>query len=122
MFLKNRIYNFLKYTTQIALPALGTFYYAIANNWGLPKPAEVVATDTAVITLLGILLGLSTRSYNNSTASHDGYLGTQGVDPDTGHPDLKLIFTKLPNELMDKKTVRLKVGSPPDPTEELDHG
>ena len=115
MFLKNKAYDATKYVAQIALPAVGTLYFALSQIWGLPSGAEVVGTITAVDAFLGVLLGLSSKAYNNSPESHDGYIGATGVDPDTGNPDVKLTFTKLPSELMDKGTVRLKVGTPPEP-------
>jgi len=118
MILKNKVYDGTKYVAQIVLPALGTLYFALAQIWNLAGGSEVVGTIVAVDTFLGVLLGISSSAYNNSADVHDGYLGAKGtVDPDTGHPDLKLTITKLPQELLDKKTVTLKVGTPPDPVE-----
>lgn len=57
--MKNETYDFLKYMAQIVIPAVGTFYFAIAKIWGLPYGTEVVGTLTAVDTLLGSLLMLS---------------------------------------------------------------
>lgn len=57
--MKNETYDFLKYLAQIVIPAIGTFYFAIAKIWGLPFGTEVVGTLTAVDTLLGSLLMLS---------------------------------------------------------------
>jgi hypothetical protein len=36
-------------------------------------------------------------------------LGVTGVNEDTGHPDLQLTITKPPNELVNKKIVKLRV-------------
>lgn len=63
MKLTNKTYDILKYIAQIVLPALGTFYFAIAGIWGLPYGEEIVGTITAVDTLLGALLMLSNSAY-----------------------------------------------------------
>lgn len=63
MKLNNRAYDILKYIAQVCLPAIGTFYFAIASIWGLPYGEQVVGTITAVDTLLGTLLMLSSIDY-----------------------------------------------------------
>lgn len=60
----NKVYDILKYVAQIALPALGTLYFALAGIWNLPYGEEVLGTITAVDTFLGALLMLSTAQYN----------------------------------------------------------
>lgn len=64
MKLSNKVYDILKWITQILLPAVATFYYALANVWALPYPKEIVGTITAIDALLGVLLGISTAQYN----------------------------------------------------------
>lgn len=68
----NTTYDKLKFLAQILLPAVGTLYFALADIWGLPKAQEVVGTIVAVDAFLGVLLGLSSRAYNNSDAPYDG--------------------------------------------------
>lgn len=63
MVLKNSVYDDLKWIAQILLPALGTFYFAVARIWGMPYSSEIVGTITAVDALLGALLGLSSAKY-----------------------------------------------------------
>lgn len=60
----NKTYDILKWIAQILLPALGTLYFALSKIWGLPYPAEVVGTISAVDIFLGTLLGISTIQYN----------------------------------------------------------
>lgn len=62
--MKNKTYDTLKYIAQIALPALGTLYFALATIWGFPYGEQIVGTITAVDAFLGALLGLSTIKYN----------------------------------------------------------
>ena len=61
--MKNKTYDILKYIAMIAMPALGTFYFAIAQIWGLPFGEEIVGTIAAVDTLLGALLRISSKNY-----------------------------------------------------------
>lgn len=63
MILPDKIYNILKWIAQVALPALGTFYFALAGIWGFPYGEQIVGTITAVDACLGALLGLSTINY-----------------------------------------------------------
>ncbi len=64
MLLSDKVYDILKWIALIALPALGTLYFALANVWGLPYGEQVVGTVTAVDTFLGALLGISAAAYN----------------------------------------------------------
>lgn len=65
MKMTNRTYDILKWIALILLPALATFYAAIAAVWGLPYTEQVVGTITAVDTLLGTLLKISSDNYKN---------------------------------------------------------
>jgi len=60
----NKTYDILKYIAQIVLPAIGTLYFALSTIWGFPYGEQIVGTVTAVDTFLGVLLGVSTASYN----------------------------------------------------------
>ena len=62
--MSNQLYDKLKWIAQILLPAIGTLYFALADIWGLPHAQEVVGTITAIDAFLGVILGLSTISYN----------------------------------------------------------
>lgn len=74
MRLKSSTYDLLKNVAQIWLPGAGTLYFTLAQIWGLPAAEEVTGTVIAVDTFLGVLLGLSTASYNASDAKYDGSL------------------------------------------------
>ena len=63
MKMSSKLYDVLKYVAQIALPALGAFYFALSQIWGLPYGEQIVGTIAAVDTLLGVLLGISTYNY-----------------------------------------------------------
>lgn len=63
MKMSNKVYDVLKYITQIGLPALGTLYFALSNIWGFPYAEQVVGTISAIVTFLGVLLGISSVKY-----------------------------------------------------------
>lgn len=64
--MSNKMYDILKYIAQIVLPAIGTLYFALASIWGFPYAEQIVGTITAVDTFLGVLLKISTDSYNKA--------------------------------------------------------
>ena len=64
MKLKNKTYDVLKWIALYLLPALGTLYFALSGIWGLPYGEQVVGTITAADTFLGVLLGISSATYN----------------------------------------------------------
>lgn len=67
MKMSNKVYDVLKYITQIGLPALGTLYFTLSNIWGFPYAEEVVGTISAIVTFLGILLGISSAKYKKES-------------------------------------------------------
>lgn len=67
MQMSEKVYKVLKYIAQIALPALGAFYFALSQIWGLPYGEQIVGTIAALDTLLGVLLGISTYNYYKGT-------------------------------------------------------
>lgn len=70
--LGDKAYSALKSLATIGLPAVGALYFALAQIWGLPEPEKVVGTIASVNTFVGVLLGVSSRSYNNSNVMYDG--------------------------------------------------
>lgn len=62
--MSNKIYDVLKWVALLFLPAVGTLYFALSNIWGFPYGEQIVGTITAVDTFLGVVLGISSASYN----------------------------------------------------------
>ena len=62
--MSNKVYDILKYIAQVALPALGTLYFALSEIWCLPYGQQIVGTITAVDACLGALLMISSAVYN----------------------------------------------------------
>lgn len=69
--MSNKIYDTLKYITQIVIPAVATLYFALAGIWGFPYGEQVVGTLTAIDTFLGVCLGISTAKYNKSAEDNE---------------------------------------------------
>lgn len=62
--LSDKAYNKLKYVVQIILPAIATFIGILGLSLGLPYTELIVTIFTAVIALLGSVLGISSYNYN----------------------------------------------------------
>lgn len=57
--LPDGVYVALKWAVLVALPAVGTFYSALAGIWGLPLADEVSQTCNVAALLGGALVGVS---------------------------------------------------------------
>ena len=102
MELSNETYDTCKWVAQIALPALGTFYFALCTIWGFPFGEQVLGTITALDVFLGTLLQLSSDSYNG-----DGKIVVDTSDPTK---DLyTLVIPDYPEALSEKDMVTLRV-------------
>lgn len=63
--LNNTAYDIAKQAAMVWLPGAATLYAALAVFWGFPEPEKVVGSITAIDAFLGVILGISTASYNN---------------------------------------------------------
>ena len=75
--LSNNLYDVLS-KIQRFLPALGVFYLALAQIWGLPFGDEVNMTIAALATLLGTMLEVSTGIYLKNKEFNDEMYGGKG--------------------------------------------
>lgn len=78
--LGDNAYNRLKQSTTVIIPAVGALYFALAQIWHLPKGEEVVGTLATLNTFLGVVLGVSTRSYNKSDTKYAGVIEVEETD------------------------------------------
>lgn len=68
MKLNDKVYDILKWIAIVCLPALSTFIVVIGKIWGWGDVALMIAqTITAIATLLGALLGISTIQYKKES-------------------------------------------------------
>lgn len=99
-------YNKLKQSTTVVLPALGALYFALAQIWHLPKAEEVVGSIAAVNTFLGVVLGISTRSYNRSDVK---YAGIIEVEETEDAKQLNFVLNSAANPLENQREVVFRV-------------
>lgn len=102
-------FNLLRRCVELLLPAIGAFYFAMAELWGWPNPGEVVASIAALTTLLGVVLVVLRNSYEKSDAKFDGQLNVDTSDPERDIFQVDL-GDDLPN-LASKDAITLKVKS-----------
>ena len=67
--MSNKVYDVLKWVALVVLPAIAIFYETLAGIWGLPFAEQIPATITAVDLLLGVLLGVSSATYNKKVSN-----------------------------------------------------
>lgn len=108
MLLNDKTYNLLKKIVQIVLPALATLYTGLASLWNWPAVAAVVGSITLVTTFLGVVLGISTKNFNNQPEQKPD--GSLIVSTDEGEKYFALGINKDAFENIDgKEFVRLNV-------------
>lgn len=89
----NKTYDTLKWITTIVLPATGTLYFALSGIWGFPYGEQIVGTITAIVTFLGVILGISNHNYNKledgvqDTFNSDSFTDMMGVEEDENEND-----------------------------------
>lgn len=66
MKLNNNVYNILKWVALLFLPAFSALYVGLAGVWGWSYADEVAQTLDYVGAFLGVILGISTLSYNKT--------------------------------------------------------
>ena len=64
--MSNKLYDVLKWVAMVVLPAIGTLYFALAGIWGFTYAEQIGGTITAVVTFLGVVLGISSAQYKKS--------------------------------------------------------
>ena len=62
--MSNEAYDILKEIALTILPALAVLYATVGKIWGLPYVSEIPATIMAIDTAMGVILHVSTDSYN----------------------------------------------------------
>ena len=81
MRLNNSVYDVLKWTTMVLLPAFGSFYFGLSQIWNFPYPQEVVGTVACTELFIGALIGISHASRDKTALEYDGELRVNSDDP-----------------------------------------
>lgn len=103
----DKLYARGKWIVMILLPAFSTLYIALGALWGLPYVNQIVGTSTALAAFFGVLLGVSSKTYNNSEARFDGDMVLE-TDED-GKKLYSMNLNADVKHLDDKKAVTFKV-------------
>lgn len=104
--MSDKVYNAMKQTSQIWLPALAALYFGLGQWWGFPKIEEVIGSITVVDTVLGtIVVGLA-RSYKKSGKAYGGDLNITEREDDV---TIELDVSKDPEVLATQDQVMFKV-------------
>ena len=69
--LSNKLYDYLKKFCLVWLPALTTFYGVLGATLNIPYTQEVITIAVAFDTMLGTILGISSRNYYKNIESED---------------------------------------------------
>jgi len=104
--LSNPAYDNVKRVTQVGLPALGSLYFGLSAIWDLPAGEEVVGSIALLTTFLGVVLGVSTKAYNNSNADVNGEIVIERIE---GKKVFALQLDGDPDELDKQQRVVFKV-------------
>lgn len=67
--MKNKTYDRLKWVSLVLLPALSVLYVGLGQLWGVPAVEQVVGSIALLDTVLGLLLGTSSKKYQALTDS-----------------------------------------------------
>lgn len=60
--MNQKVFNVLRWF-QIIIPLLGTFYFSIADAWGLPYAGPITATCAAITAFLGGILKADSNKF-----------------------------------------------------------
>jgi len=63
MTMSDKLYDKLKWTALVALPALTTFYGVVGATCNIPYTQETLTIAVAFDTMLGTMLGISNSVY-----------------------------------------------------------
>lgn len=105
MHFTGKVYDVLKWIAQIVLPAVGTAYYGLAAIWHWPDPDQVMGSVLVIDTLLGVILGISSASYNKN----EKYAGTINLQETEEKTLVSLELEDDPYALEKKSEVTFKV-------------
>lgn len=108
-FLTNRQYDLAKFLTVTVVPATGTLYFALAVIWNFPAGQQVLGTLLSIEAFLAVILGISSKQYENSGARYSGAINVHQTDDKTVY---SLDLNQSPEELHKKDEAIFKVNTP----------
>lgn len=106
LMLSDHTYDRAKKLVQIVLPAISTLYFTLASIWDFPSTEQVIGSLAAITTFLGVILGVSSKNYQNSDAAFDGQMVVNEVE---GTKLFSLELDATPDQIEKMNSVRFKV-------------
>lgn len=104
--LSNRSYDLIRSAAQYWLPAIGTLYFALAAIWHFGYAEQVVGSIAALVTFLGVIMGLSKKAYDSSV-QYDGAVVPSVAEDGSTVYKLQLDATSA-EELLNKSQIVFK--------------
>ena len=108
--LSNKQYDTAKFLTGIVIPGIGTLYFALAKIWNFPAGEEVLGSLLAFEAFLGALLGVSSKSYEDSGAKYTGEINVSETEDKVVY---SLDLTHDPEQLRTQQEAIFKVNNNP---------
>lgn len=107
--LGDNLYNKGKWAVMILLPAISTLYFTLGKIWGLPSVEQVVGSIAALTAFLGVVIGVSSKTYKSSDAQYDGQMNI--LDDGTGKTTYQFDVGSNLDKLGSMKNLNIKVNS-----------
>lgn len=79
MKITNKVYDIIKWFVIIVIPATITLYSTLGGIWNFPKVQEITGTLAAIDVFLGVIMKVSSASYNKEL---DGVLYVDTITDD----------------------------------------
>lgn len=108
-FLSNKQYDLAKFLTVTVIPAIGTLYFTLAVIWNFPAGKQVLGTLMSIEACLAVILGISSKQYENSNARFSGVINAIKTDDKTVY---SLELNHAPELLEQKKEATFKINPP----------
>ena len=66
MKMSSKVYDILKWSALVFLPAFGTLFGTLSEIWGIPFGAEIAKTIVAFEFFIGAIVGISNLQYKKN--------------------------------------------------------
>lgn len=105
--LSPKMYDFFKNLVQVGLPAIASLYFGLSSIWGLPGAEQVVGTIALFTTFLGVVLKISSNTFNALEPEHDGDMVIEHAED--GRKIFALQLNGDPEKIAEQGSVSFKV-------------
>lgn len=110
--IRGKLYDRIKFTVLVVLPALSTLYFTLGTAWDWPAVDKVPGSLAAIALFLGSLIGISARNYKanlkaNGNVEYDGNIMVTPTEDGT-----TLTFQINPDDLDGKSQLLFSINKP----------